>query len=126
MMFVSHDAIHTSFVSQNVLLVVLVIECVGLFRVKVAIGEAQPPRVIFFQVFFFYVYVWLLRVEENLDMVFHNKNISKTFGEINADESRSEPACVQGQGMTEPSIAPCFDVALGISLADLDAYWAVV
>ena len=69
MVLVAHDAIKAHLIGPGVLLMILIVENVGFFRVKMGVGEAETPRLILFQVGVGDVAVWLLRKPVDFDMI---------------------------------------------------------
>ena len=61
MMLIAHDSVKAHFVSPGVLVMVLVVEYVGFFRVEVGVGEPETPRVVLIKKLVVYVAVGLLR-----------------------------------------------------------------
>ena len=62
--FVGHNAVKPHFVGPGILVVVVVVEDVGLFRVEVGIGKVHPPRLVRLQVGLRYMAVGLFREPE--------------------------------------------------------------
>ena len=60
MVLVGHDAIESRFVGHGVLLVVLVIEMVGFFRIEIGIGKVEAAGVVPADVLFVQMGVRLL------------------------------------------------------------------
>ena len=71
-MLIGHYAVQPRLVGHCVLLMVLVIEMMGLFRVEVGVGEIQPPGVVLRDVVHVQVGIGLLGMEKDFHRVFHN------------------------------------------------------
>jgi hypothetical protein len=66
---VAHNAVEAHLIGPGVLLVVLIVEHMGLLRVKMGVGEAETPRLIRFQVSVSDVAIGLLRKPIDLDVI---------------------------------------------------------
>jgi hypothetical protein len=66
---VAHDAVKAYLIGPGILLVILIVEHMGLLRVKMGVGEAETPRLILFQVSVGDVTVGLLRKPIDFDMI---------------------------------------------------------
>ena len=67
---IGHYAVESGLVGHGVLLVVLVVEMVGLFRIEVGVGEVQPTRLELVNVLFVQLRIWLLGVEIDVHCIF--------------------------------------------------------
>src|SRR6266446_2164402 len=69
MVLIAHDAVEAHFISQSILLMILIVEHMGLLWVKMRIGEAETPGMVLFQIGVGDVAVWLFRKPGDLDAI---------------------------------------------------------
>src|SRR5262249_1965770 len=62
-------AVEANLIGQGILLMVLIVQDMGLLRVKIGVGEAETPRLILLQVGVGDVAVGLLREPVDFDMI---------------------------------------------------------
>jgi hypothetical protein len=71
MMLIGHDAVEANLIGEGVLFMILVVQDMGLLRVKVRVRKAQPPRIVLGQILIGDVAIGLLREPEYLNAIFH-------------------------------------------------------
>ncbi len=72
MVLVGHYPVDARFISEGVLLVVLVIQHVGFFGIEEGVRKAKTPGIVLVYILLFDVDIGLLGVEEDLNSVDHD------------------------------------------------------
>jgi hypothetical protein len=68
-MLVGHDAIEAHRIGEGILLMVLVVQHVGLLRIKMGVGKAETSRIVLVEVRIGNIPVGLLRKPIDLDLL---------------------------------------------------------
>ncbi len=80
MVLVAHDAVEAHFISQGVLLMVLIVQNMGLLGIKIGVGEAETPRRVLLQVGVGDVAVGLLRKPVDLYAILGSGELLRHHG----------------------------------------------